>query len=302
MKCKFCKKQARIKLKSYNLRLCENCFRDFFKKRVRLTIEKFKMYASGDKILIAASGGKDSLCLWHVLDDIGYKTQGLHVDLGISGYSGKSKEYALKFAKDNNFDLKIVNIKEELGEGVRELSRISRRVPCRVCGMLRRYIMNREAEGFSSLATGHTLDDEASTLLGNLLNWQECFLRRQHPVLKANASLKKKIKPFCLVSEEEISFYASICNIEYISGGCPLSKEATSLFYKHILSEIEERMPAAKLKFYKQFIKKRYFKGEIEEKLKPCEVCGYLTVSGVCSFCRLKEKLAETTFAKSRSH
>lgn len=291
MKCKFCKEQARIKLRSYNLRLCEDCFQDFFKKRVRLTIEKFKMHSSGDKILIAVSGGKDSLCLWHVLDDIGYKTQGLHIDLGIAGYSEKSKEYVLKFARDNNFNLKIIDVKEELGTGVRELSRIAGRVSCGVCGMLRRYIMNREAEGFNCLATGHTLDDEASTLFGNLLNWQEGFLRRQSPVLKANESLKKKIKPFCLVSEEEISFYAFICNIGYISENCPLSKNATSLFYKHILDEVEEKMPAAKLKFYKQFIKKGYFKGTIEEKLMPCRICGYLTVSGVCSFCRLKEKL-----------
>jgi len=293
MKCRICKKEANITLKSYNLNLCPDCFLEFFRKRVYTTINEFKMCTPKDRILVAVSGGKDSLSLWHILNDLGYRTCGLHIVLDIEEYSQKSYQKVIKFAQTKDLEIRIVSVRDEFGKSIRELARIAKRLPCRVCGMIKRYLMNREAKDFDCLATGHNLDDEASTLLGNLLNWQEGFLTRQSPVLEENYTLKRKIKPFAFISQEEIALYAELCGIDYLKEECPFSRTATSCIYKGVLDKIEEEMPATKLRFYKGFIRKEYFKREKKDKLSPCKSCGYLTIGEVCNFCKLKEKVLE---------
>ena len=290
-RCRKCGKKSDIYLRSYNLALCKSCFLDFFRKRLYTTIEQFKICTPKDNILIAVSGGKDSLALWHVLEHLGYTTRGLHIDLGLGRNSEEAKETIVDFSQKFQLDLKIVKLKEIFGFGLSQISRIAKRVPCSVCGLIKRYIMNKEAYDFDCIATGHHLDDEASTLLGNVLNWQDGFLSRQSPVLEENKTLKRKIKPFCLTSELEISLYIKALNIKHLEGSCPLSKRATSHIYKDVINRIEEAMPATKIRFYKEFIKRRYFKDNHTQDLKPCKVCGYLTVAEICSFCRLKEKI-----------
>lgn len=55
-------------------------------------IDEFEMFTKSDRILVAVSGGKDSLALWDILNRLGYQTTGFHLDLGIGGYSGESVE------------------------------------------------------------------------------------------------------------------------------------------------------------------------------------------------------------------
>jgi uncharacterized protein (TIGR00269 family) len=293
MHCKRCKNnKGEIYLKSYNLYLCRGCFFELFKKRVIYAIDRFKMFSPSNKILVAVSGGKDSLALWSVLNELGYLTVGFYINLGIEGYSQYSEEKVIKFAKERELPFKVVRIKEILGRGIREISQIVKKAPCRICGMIKRYIMNREAKDFFCIATGHNLDDEASQLLGNIINWQKGYLGRQYPVLEDNQSLKRKVKPLCFCLEQEIAFYAFLKKIDYIQDECPLSKGATSLFYKEILNRIEEKMPSTKIRFYKQFLRQNLFRdSEDKIELKPCANCGYLTVSKLCNFCRLKEKV-----------
>ncbi len=300
MKCRICEKKATIKLPQYNLKLCDSCFLDFFKKRVKKTIDSFKMFSLYDDILIAVSGGKDSLVLWSVLSELGYRVSGLHIDLGIEGYSEFCKQKVLDFSESRGLPLKIIGIKEIFGVGIKELARIAKRASCRICGMIRRYLINREAKDFYCVVTGHTLDDEASSLLGNVIHWHVGFLKRQYPVLEENGSLKRKAKPFSFVFENEIVFYAKLKNIDFVRERCPLSKKATSYVYKSMFSFLEERMPHIKLSFYKEFLKrKNYFFSEEKEQLKECKICGYLTVTDICNFCKLKKKVEEYQFQKA---
>jgi len=291
MRCTRCKREAQINLRMYNLKLCKDCFLDFFLRRVKSTIEKFKMADLKDKILVAVSGGKDSLSLWSALDELGYNTQGLYIDLGIEGFSCRAEEKVKKFSQSRGLKLKIVRIRDIFGKGIKELAKIAHRQSCRVCGMIRRYIMNQEAKDFDCVATGHTLDDEATNLLGNILYWRQSFLARQFPVLEREDGLRKKIKPFSLTSEKEIIIYAYLRKIDFLEEKCPLSRGATSFLYKRVFDLLEERMPAIKLSFYKEFLKRRIFKKEEDVKLTPCRICGYLTVNSICNFCKLKEKV-----------
>ena len=71
------------------------------------------MLRKQERILVAVSGGKDSLTLWDVLLDLGYDATGLFVDLKIDGFSEKAKEKIEAFAQSRNANLIVVDLEKE---------------------------------------------------------------------------------------------------------------------------------------------------------------------------------------------
>ena len=283
-----------VVLPSYNLKLCLSCFVEFFKARVKETIEKFKMFTEKEKIAVAVSGGKDSIALAKVLKELGYQIFLIHINCQIkeNNYSLNSQKTVEEFARKENLPLKVVDLKNEIEVDLKKCAKISRKEICAVCGMIRRYLLNREAKKFDVLSTGHTLNDEASSLLSSLIFWKDGFLARQFPVLKERESLGRRVKPLCLSFERETEVFCQILNLPYLSQRCPW-RGGTYVFFKRIINEIESEMPSSTLNFYKGFLKRkrRFFSSFPKETLTPCERCGYLTSAKICSFCRLKEKI-----------
>lgn len=294
LKCKKCGKiKQGIRLRSYNLRLCLDCFSDFFRKRVGETIEKFKMFNIKDKIAVAISGGKDSIALAKVLKDLGYNISLFHINTNIQeeNYAEKSQKVVEEFAKKEKLPLKILNFKDEIGIDIKLVSKIAKKEICGSCGMVKRYILNREAKDFNVIVTGHTLDDEAGSLLSSLIFWKE-FINRQWPVLEEEEGLKRKAKPLTLIFERETKIFCQTLNLPYNAQTCPL-RGGPYVFFKKIIHSLEQEMPSSVLNFYKGFLKRKRKMGlvEVQKSLKPCHKCGYLTVAEICNFCRLKEKI-----------
>ena len=186
------------------------------------------MFGLDDNILIAVSGGKDSLALWDILHQLGYQADGLYISLGIDegiGYSDESRKLSEGFAQSRGLNLIVVDLPTQYGETLPEISLRTNRgrgKPCSVCGLSKRHVMNRVArEGnYDVLATGHNLDDEAATLFGNTLNWLEGYLLKQNPVLEASPGLVRKVKPLMRFYEREMAAYALLRGIEYIEEEC----------------------------------------------------------------------------------
>jgi tRNA(Ile)-lysidine synthase TilS/MesJ len=294
LKCRICQKvKEGVYLRSYNLKICLDCFLDFFRRRVKETIERFKMFSTEDKIAVAISGGKDSMALARVLKDLGYNITLFHINCQIkeNDYSEKSQKAVEEFAKIENLPLRILDFKDEIGIDVKLAAKISKKEICGVCGMIKRYLLNREAKDFDVIVTGHTLNDEAASLLKSLIFWQEGFIRRQFPVLREEESLKKKAKPLTFCFERETKLFCDILKLSYLKERCPL-RGGTYVLFKKIIEELEEEMPSSVLNFYKGFLKRKRILGkEKPEKLSPCKKCGYLTVAEICNFCKLKEKI-----------
>ncbi len=296
-KCRICGNKAIIYMPHHRLALCKQHFVEWFERYTERTIKEFKMFTKKDRILVAISGGKDSLSLWHVLRKLGYEADGLYIDLGIGEYSKKSKEKVEKFAQRINAKVLIVDLKEELAT-IPELKEITTREACSVCGLVKRYNFNKVAKehGYNVVATGHNLDDEASALFANVLNWNEKYLGRKYPVLEEEEGFVRKVKPFCKFTEKETALYALLNGIDYIEEECPFSEDATFIFYKKILNEIEEKIPGTKLRFYLDYLRKiypKFRKPEEKKELKPCKVCGEPTMGEICPVCRMKEKIKE---------
>jgi uncharacterized protein (TIGR00269 family) len=300
MKCRVCGRPASLSLKAYNTALCGDDFVAFLEKRVLQTIRRYKLINTGEVPLVAVSGGKDSLALWMILNKLGFAADGMYIDLGISDYSHTSYLKARAMSDELNRKLFRFSIPKVFGREVSELSRMTRRPPCSLCGTIKRYAMNRVCvtEGYSVLLTGHNLDDEASALLGNILYWKEEYLWKKDVVLEGHGSmLAKKGKPFFLCSEREVAAYALLKGIDYVYDECPYSVGARTLLYKSVLNRIEEMSPATKIMFVKGYLKKLRSEPKREQG-KSCTVCGYPTYTEKCNFCSLMDRVGgDQTFA-----
>jgi acyl dehydratase len=81
VKCRKCGDTAALELRRHNAAFCTPHFVEFFRKQVREAIRQHRMFGPDERILVAVSGGKDSLALWDVLLEEGYATAGLYLDL-----------------------------------------------------------------------------------------------------------------------------------------------------------------------------------------------------------------------------
>ncbi len=308
MRCRKCSKPAVINMRHHKLALCKEHFLEWIVEQTERFIRKYRMFTHDDKVLVAVSGGKDSLGLWDVLWRLGYQADGLYIDLGIDGgfgYSNQSKELTVAFAEERGLKLHIVDVVASYGATIPEMARLTHRgkgKPCSVCGLVKRHEMNRIARdfGYSVLATGHNLDDEAAVLFGNTLTWATGYLVRQGPVLEAVPGLARKVKPFFRFYERETAAYALLRGIKYIYDECPFSVGAKSIYYKKLLNRLEADRPGAKLQFYLGFLRAKeeglfaQRAEEVVETLHTCPVCGQPTSApGKCAFCRLVERVEE---------
>jgi len=291
MKCTRCKKQAEVELKSHNAAFCRECFYLFFLNQIQKAIKTFNMFTKKDKILVAVSGGKDSLTLWDVLISLGYRADGLFIHLGIENFSNVALTKVRNFAKERGAKLIEVNLTDE-GIAIPKVKEKTRRAVCSLCGQIKRYYFNMVGlkNKYDVLATGHNLDDEVSRLFSNVLHWKIDYLREQGPYLPSEDGLLKKVKPLWRLTEFETSIYAFFKKIDYVDIACPFSKGATFTIYKKHLNSIEFHSPGTKIDFYQGFLKqlKPILKKNREEKKNLCRICGYPTFSDICSICRLK--------------
>jgi uncharacterized protein (TIGR00269 family) len=300
MNCTKCSIKAVIGLPRHNAAFCKSCFNEFVHDQVARAVKSQRMFGRDDRILVAVSGGKDSLALWHILLTLGYRADGLYVDLGIAGYSDRSGEKVRRFAdsvgKTHGAALLIHTVKEEEGAGIRELADLIHRPACSACGTIKRYRFNRAAveHDYDVMATGHNLDDEAARLLGNVLHWQTDYLDKQGPTLPASVEgFAKKVKPLYRLTEREIAAYAVLNRIDYIVEECPMAKGSKMLLYKEVLNRLETESPGTKQAFYWGFLEHQAnaSPSSMAEKdqatLQPCSSCGQPTTSDVCSYCKM---------------
>jgi tRNA-5-methyluridine54 2-sulfurtransferase len=290
-----------INMRHHKLALCRDHFLEWLPEQTERFIKKYEMFTRADKLLVAVSGGKDSLSLWDILQRLGYQADGLYICLGIDSflnYSAESQRLTEEFAATHSLKLHIVDVQKIYGKTIPEFARASQRghgKPCSVCGMVKRHEMNRIARdfGYDVLATGHNLDDEAAVLFGNTLSWAGEYLLRQGPMLPETTGLARKVKPLCRIYEREMLAYALLQGIEYIYEECPYSIGSTSIYYKQMLNQLESDRPGAKLSFYLSFLEARRSglfvdRAKIQAELHPCTHCGQPTSApGLCSFCRM---------------
>jgi uncharacterized protein (TIGR00269 family) len=289
-----CRGKAVIAVRRHNANFCRSHFLEHVRRQVERTIDDYKMFGVDDRLVLGVSGGKDSLALWDILTGLGYRVDGVYLHLGIGEYSSESLTLSQLFAATRNLRLDVVDLTSEYGFAVPEAATATHRTPCSACGLSKRYSLNRMASerGYDVLVMGHNLDDEAATLLSNVLGWNVEYLGRQHPVLPATEDgLCKKVKPLIRVAERETAAYAILAGIDYEVEECPMAAGNTINRYKEWLNRLEEQSPGIKANFLFGFLERGspLFDLSDDIALRICSNCGQPTTGDVCAFCRLQQ-------------
>ena len=300
MKCTVCRGPAVIDVRRHNANFCADHFLKLCRDQVTKAIEQHEMLVPGERVLVAVSGGKDSLALWDLLLELGYDAEGMTIGLGIGDYSEASTAASVAFADERGLTLHRIDLRGDYGYDIPTAAAVTRRVPCSSCGMSKRHLIDKAAidGGFDVVATGHNLDDEAAVLLGNVLHWHTEYLGRQAPVLPARNGFPRKVKPLVRLGERETAAYCVVRGIDYIVDECPMAEGNRHLRYKEALNSIEAASPGTKHAFYFEFLDKaadrfRPEAAEAQDGLQACRSCGAPTTGDVCAFCRLVDRVAD---------
>ncbi len=137
--------------------------------RVEETVKKHYMLYGGERVLVALSGGPDSVCLLHVLnrmkDNWRLRLHALYIDHGLREEAAEEAEFCKELAVElgvgfSSHSIDVKGFAEQEGLGIQEAARI-----------LRYRLLEEEAirQDFDRIATGHHADDQAETILIRLL-------------------------------------------------------------------------------------------------------------------------------------
>lgn len=308
MKCGFCGRRETVFVRAYSGEsLCKHCFCRSIEDRVRASIAEHGMFGFDDRILVAVSGGKDSVGLLHVLTRIEKKFPkaslfAVSIDEGIKGY----REEALRIAAENcdalGVEYRVLSFEGLFGLTLDKLIKKAIRMSekhfsaCTYCGVLRRRALDLAAEKFEAdvIALGHNLDDVVQTFLLNVVHGDVWRLARFGAVsAESGGRFVRRVRPFCLVPERETAFYAYLKGIRFQSVACPYAGEALRNDARFWLNRLEQRHAGSLFTLFRSFEKIGKAMERKGKEFGVCRQCGEPCAEdeAVCMACRLLEEL-----------
>jgi tRNA 2-thiocytidine biosynthesis protein TtcA len=216
----------------------------YWEKEIRSLVGKaihhYGLIQDGDRILVAVSGGKDSLSLLHLLKErlkrvpIRYEVFTVHIDLGFdSGRADILRDY---FEEEGlTYHIEFTDI------GKRANSSENRENPCFLCAWERRKKLFQLANRFkcNKVALGHHKDDIIETLLLNIFYSGEIST-----MLPLQSLFKGKItiiRPLSLLEEKKVEKFARAMHLPVGPSGCPSSGRTKRKEVKEIIETMSKK-------------------------------------------------------------
>lgn len=291
MECEICGERAI----SSSLERCERHFIDYVHETVRQTISRWNLLQDGARVIVAVSGGKDSLTTLDILDRLGYSVTALFVDEGISGYSEHLFEDLTRFCKDRGISYKKIGFKQEFGFTQDEAVATGVYHPCTICGTLRRYLLNKHAAGYDALVTGHNLDDESQTIMINIFRANTRLFTRPGLASEPSRWFVRKIKPLYFLTEKQVLIYTLLTGIRTQSLKCPYMKAAYRASMREELNQYEASHPGTKRNIVETHskIKSMFLSSsqKTDADIGECERCGQASNERLCKACQMQQTI-----------
>lgn len=218
------------------------------RRRLGRALADYAMTSDGDRILVAVSGGKDSLALLHILQTrkswipIDYELLPVHVTLGEEADRGRvdllEKELA---ALGLELTLIETDIAGRLAAGGLPES------PCFHCARWKRKALFDYAgrQGLAKIAFGHHRDDLLETALLNLFYGSSFSTMRPHQVLFSGRLTL--IRPLAYVEETEIIAYCRRYQLPLAAPECPFQgSDSRRRAMKDLLAGLQDDNPKVK--------------------------------------------------------
>lgn len=207
------------------------------KRLMGKAIHQCRMIEDGDRILVAVSGGQDSMSLLWLLRDrlkripITYDLTAMYVELGFTNNTEEEMEH---FFTANGFNFCIM--KSRFGPFAH--SKENRENPCFLCSRLRRKAIFEKAGELecNKIAFGHQKDDFIETFFLNLL-----FAGSMSTLQPCQELFNGKltiIRPLYLLNKTTIKRYAEEMGFPTIESGCPTSPSSKRAQIRSVLSNL----------------------------------------------------------------
>ena len=199
-------------------------------------IHSRQMTRDGDHIMVAVSGGKDSLALLWLLRErirripIDYKITAVHVD---PGFGTQSADQMKSFFSEHGFHFRV--IESDIGPKAHGPENLEN--PCFLCARLRRKLLFETAAELecNRIAFGHHKDDLIETFFLNLFFGTS--ISTMLPVQELFGGKLTVIRPFYLVDEDRIRRYSQSMGWPKILLGCPTAGTTKRQEIKRMLQQ-----------------------------------------------------------------
>ncbi len=209
-------------------------------KKFKETVRRNSLIEPGDRVLVAFSGGPDSTVLLHFLflfsEELDYQVAVAHFNHMLREEAAKEEEFCRRRASE--YDLPFFSAKEDVRKFAKEkgmnLEEAARH--------LRYAFLEKvaEREGYNKIATGHTLSDQAETLLYRLLRGSGVSGLSSIALVKEG----RYIRPLLKVSRAEIMDFLKRTGIPFLQDPSNLDLSFDRNWLRHILlPSIRERFP-----------------------------------------------------------
>ena len=173
------------------------------KQKILQTIKKYNLIKENDSIVIGVSGGPDSICLLHILNELkqelNFKIYVAHINHMIREEADLETEYVKEFCNKIEVEcfikrIDVVKIATELKKGTEETGR-----------QVRYDFFNEVLEKTNSnkIATAHNNNDKAETIIMNILRGSGTTGLKGIEPIRDN----KFIRPLIDITREEIEEY-----------------------------------------------------------------------------------------------
>ncbi len=299
MACILCGEPAVIHQRPVGRYLCGTHLAADLEQRVAGTIASQQQVVPGDCVAVALSGGKDSTALRLLLHGLFGSRKDLRlvavtIDEGITGYREATIRSAVDLVRRLEVEHQTVSFGELFGDSLDTILKGRDPQACSICGILRKkaLVVGAQRAGATKLATGHNLDDEAQSVLMNVLRGDLMRLVRNSGA-DSGGRFIPRVKPLMYVQEKEIATYLMVQGIWEELPECPYAVHALRREVRTLLAGIEYRHPGTMLRLLgnKKIVETAFQKKGAGEPVGTCRECGDPCSGDLCQLCQLRRSL-----------
>lgn len=235
-------KKGDLVLESIRTTYRKKIWRKFIK-----AVNDFNLVEDGDKIAVGVSGGKDSLLLCKLFQEL-KKDRSKKFEVAFISMNPGFGSMDMEKFKQNLEELDIPC--EIFDANVWEVAfREDPERPCFLCAKMRRGVLYNKVEelGYNKLALGHHFDDVVETTMINM--FYAGTVKTMIPKVKSTSGKMELIRPLVYVREQDIIAYTKRNEIEAMSCGCPIEAGKVDSKRKEIkilLENLEKTNPNVK--------------------------------------------------------